>query len=103
MTNKEKYLAKVSKDETDTVKRARERIKNREWLKVSQEIALQVLNKLDDLVWTKQDLAEKMVSTEEDVSKIVSGKENLTLETILKLQRILNIRIMPKVKHFKDI
>ena len=94
MTNKEKYLAQVSKEETDTVKQARERIKNSDWLIFSQKIALRVLNKLDEIEWSQQKLAEEMNVTPQDITKIVSGKENLTLETITKLQKALNIVIL---------
>ena len=94
MTNKEKYLAQVSKEETDTVKQAREHIKNSDWLIFSQKIALRVLNKLDAMEWSQQKLAEEMNVTPQDITKIVSGKENLTLETITKLQKALNIVIL---------
>ena len=94
MTNKEKYLAQVSKDETDTVKEARERIKNREWLKVSREIALKVLNRLDEIEWSQEKLAEEMGVTPQDIRKIVSGKEYLTSETKIKLQKVLDIVIL---------
>ena len=38
--------------------------------------------------------AEEMNVTPQDITKIVSGKENLTLETITKLQKALNIVIL---------
>lgn len=48
MTNKENFKALVSKETTNTVERNRARIKNRSRLRESQQIALKVLNKLDE-------------------------------------------------------
>lgn len=94
MTNKEKFLALVSEEDPGTLERNRERIRNRAMLRESQQIALKVLLKLDDLGWSQKDLAEKMGVTPQQISKIVSGKENLTIETQIKLQNILDIPVL---------
>jgi len=94
MTNKEKFLALVSEENTDTMAKNKERIKNRAMLRESQQIALKVLLKLDDLCWTQKDLAAAMGVRPQQISKIVSGKENLTLETQVKLQTILDIPLL---------
>src|SRR6478736_4507698 len=91
MTNKERFLALVSKEKTDTLERNRERIKNREVLRESQRIAIKVLARLDELNLSQKDLADKMNVSPQHVSKIVSGKENFTLETLIKLESILGI------------
>jgi ribosome-binding protein aMBF1 (putative translation factor) len=93
MTNKEKFLALVSDDVTQTMARNQERIANRAWLYQSQEIAMSILDRLEDLDWTQRVLAEKMGVSPQQVNKIVKGKENLTLETLTKLQTILDIPI----------
>lgn len=94
MTNKEKFLALVSKEQTDTLERNRERIRNRAMLRESQKIALKVLLKLDELGWKQTDLAREMGVSAQQINKIVSGKENLTIETQIKLQTILNVPIL---------
>jgi transcriptional regulator with XRE-family HTH domain len=94
MTNKEKFLALVSKEQTDTLERNRERIRNRAMLRESQKIALKVLLKLDELGWKQTDLAREMGVSPQQITKIVSGKENLTIETQIKLQTILNVPIL---------
>lgn len=94
MTNKEKFLALVSEDDSKTLERNRERIRNRAMLRESQQIALKVLFRLDDLGWSQKDLAEKMKVSPQQISKIVSGKENLTIETQIKLQNILDIPVL---------
>lgn len=94
MINKEKFLALVSKEDSKTLERNNERIKNRAMSRESQQIALKVLLKLDNLGWTQKDLAEKMEVSPQQISKIVSGKENLTIETQIKLQNILDIPVL---------
>jgi len=72
----------------------KERIKHREMLRESRKIALKVLMKLDDLGMKQRELAELMQVSPQQISKIVSGNENLTIETQIKLQNILNIPIL---------
>jgi transcriptional regulator with XRE-family HTH domain len=94
MTNKEKFLALVSKEKTTTVEKNKERIKNRAMLRESQQIAIKVMVKLDELGWSQKDLANALEVSPQQVSKIISGKENLTIETQIKLQHILNIPVL---------
>lgn len=63
-------------------------------LRESQQIAVKVLKKLDDLGWTKKDLAEELGVSQQQITKIVSGKENLTIETQVKLQNALDIPVL---------
>jgi len=94
MSQNKKFKALVSKEKTSTLARNQERIKKREMLRASQAIALQVLNRLDELDWTQKRLAEELGVTPQMVNKIVRGKENLTLETIVKLQNALDIKLL---------
>ena len=91
MTNKDKFLALVSEDDSKVLDRNRDRIRNRAMLRESQQIALKVLLKLDELGWTQKELANRMDVSPQQVSKIVSGKENLTIESQIKLQTVLDI------------
>jgi transcriptional regulator with XRE-family HTH domain len=50
--------------------------------------------KLDELGMKQRELAELMQVSPQQISKIVSGNENLTIETQIKLQNILNIPIL---------
>ena len=73
---------------------------------MSQKIAIKVLMKLNELGWSQKDLAAKMEVSPQQVNKIVSGKENLTLETQEKLQCILDIPVLAsyyedKIKAFE--
>lgn len=94
MTNKEKFLQLVSEEDTKTLAEVKKRIKNRAMLRESQQIALKVLIKLDDLGWSQKDLAKEMGVSPQQITKIVSGKENLTIETQIKIQNILDIPVL---------
>lgn len=92
--NKEKFLDLVSKKKTDSSKRNKERIAKRAMLRESRNIAFKVLERLDELGWKQNKLAEVMGVSPPYVNKLVKGKENFTLETLVKLQQILNIPIL---------
>lgn len=94
MSNKEKFIALVSAETTNTVAKNRDRIKNRAMLRESQNIALKVLDKLEEIRWSQRKLAKEMGVTPQQITKIVKGQENLTLETQIKLQSILKIPIL---------
>ncbi len=94
MTNKEKFLALVSEEKTNTIEKNTLRIKNREMLRESQQIAIKVMKKLDQLGWSQKILAQKLGVRPQQITKIISGKENLTIETQIKLQNILEIPIL---------
>lgn len=102
MTNKEKFLALVSGSEPETMAEVKERNRNRAMLEESQDIALKVLMRLDELGWSQKDLAAKLEVSPQQVNKIVKGQENLTLATIVKLQDILNIGILSSYDEKKN-
>jgi ribosome-binding protein aMBF1 (putative translation factor) len=95
-TNREKFLSLVTEEDENTASRNDWRIANQDWLSVSQQIAFNVLEKLDELMWTQKDLADKMQVSPQYVSKLVRGKENFTLETLVKLVQVLGIEILIK-------
>lgn len=94
MRNKEKFNNLISREKANSVSINRDRIKNRARLRESQDIALKVLSKLDELNWSQRKLASELKVSPQQVSKIIKGKENLTLETVVKLQQVLDIPIL---------
>lgn len=94
MSNKEKFLKLVSGEDTQTLNEVKDRIRNRAMLRESQHIAIKVLARLDELGWNQKDLAASLSVSEQQVSKIVSGKENMTIETQIKLQNALDIPVL---------
>lgn len=93
-TKKDKFKQLVSNETTTTVGKNRNRIKNRAKLREAQQIALKVLTKLDELGWSQRTLATKMGVSPQQITKIVKGTENFTLETQIRLQEILDIPIL---------
>ena len=93
-SNREKFLALVSEIDTKTEEQAAWRIANRAWIHVSQDIAFDILERLDEWGWSQKDLAEKMGVSPQYVNKIVKGSENFTLESLVKLQTLLDIPIL---------
>ena len=70
------------------------RRKNRKWIRYSQWIALKVLERMKELNMTQKTLAEQLGCSQQYVSLLVKGSENLTLETISKLEEVLDIQIL---------
>lgn len=90
-TNREKFNKLVTSINTEIFKEVDNRISNRDWLRRSNRIAAKVLVTLKEQKMTQKDLAVKMNVTPQYINKLVKGGENLTIETITKLEKILNI------------
>lgn len=93
MANKENFIKFVKEKDTSAVKQIIYRAKNKDLIRESQYIALKILLRLCELKWTQVKLAKEMGVSPQQVNKIVRAKENNTTETLLKIQRILNIPI----------
>lgn len=93
----EKFLALVSDKTSDFEKKALWRKANKNWLKKSSGIAIKVLRALSDQGISQKRLAEKMEVSAQYINKIVKGSENLSLETISKLETALGIRLIEVV------
>lgn len=65
------------------------RKENRSWLMRSMQIALAVRKELRRAGMTQQELADKMGVSPQYVGRILKGRENLTLETVAKMERAL--------------
>ena len=94
-------LERLKKYESEAPSKWREeaeyRILNKRWLRYSQGIALSVLDKMVELGLTQKALAERMGCSQQYVSRIVKGRENLSLETIAKLEVALEVDIIGEV------
>lgn len=75
--NKNKFLNLVSGENTVTKETNDWRIANREQLRVSQQFAINLLTKLDEVGWTVEFLAEK---TKLPIQTIVKGQTLITPE-----------------------
>lgn len=97
----EAIIAKLRKHASPTPSKWREeaeyRRANRGWLRYSQQIALLMLNKMDELGIKQKQLAEMMDCSQQYISKILKGRENLSLETLTKIENALGISIIKEV------
>lgn len=94
MNNLNEKLTSLASDQTSDWKAgAQYRRGNRDWLKKSADIAIFVLEAMKAQNLSQKDLAEKLNVSPQQISKIVEGQENLTLETITNLEKALGIRI----------
>lgn len=74
--------------------RAEWRRANRSWIRHSQEIAVQMLDQMTKMHLTQTALAERMGCTQQYVSKVLKGQENLSLETITKIEEALDLTLL---------
>jgi ribosome-binding protein aMBF1 (putative translation factor) len=79
---------------TDWQSKSQWRRDNRCWLHYSGVIALKIIHRLKETGISKRELASKMGCSPQYVSKLVKGSENLTLETIARLENVLKIDII---------
>jgi ribosome-binding protein aMBF1 (putative translation factor) len=91
---KEKLSTLASEQPSDWKAKAKFRRDNHEWLKKSATIAVRVLDTLKAQNISQKELAERMNVSPQQISKIVKGQENLTLETISNLEIALGIQII---------
>lgn len=77
--------------------RAEWRRENKSWLRHSQKIAMMMLEKMETLGLTQRALAERMGCSQQYVSRILKGHENLSIETMCKIEEALELAILPQV------
>ena len=70
------------------------RQRNSRWLLYSAMISLQVKNRMKEMGVTQVALAEKLNCTQQHISMMLKGNANLTLETISKLEKALDMDII---------
>ena len=71
---------------------------NKDWLQRSQEIALRMLKSMDEQNLTQRALAERMGCTQQYISKVLKGQENLSLETLVKIEDALGIELLVRTR-----
>ena len=95
---KKKTLEFLETHQSETPSKWREeaewRRDNWSWLQHSQKIAVKVLLQMKQQGLTQKGLAERMNCTQQYVSKILKGKENMSLETLSKLEDALDISLI---------
>ena len=94
-------VQKLSEHKSSTPSRWREkaefRAANKSWLRYSQHIAMMMLDKMEEQGLTQKTLAEKMGCSQQYVSKILKGRENLSIETLCKIETALELSLLPQM------
>ena len=97
---KQKMLEFLESHKSETPSTWREeaewRRDNWSWLQYSQKIAVKILLRMKQTGLTQQALAERMNCSQQYVSKILKGNENLSLDTLSKLEEVLGMNLLSK-------
>lgn len=94
MSTIQEKLNKVVSKKSDWLEKAEWEIANEDWLNKSAKIAIKILRTIRAKDITQLQLAEMLNVSPQQISKIVKGQENLTLETIAKLEKALDIKLV---------
>lgn len=89
-----KFEELVSDEKSNWLEKALWRKTNKKWLDQSAKVALNVLEALSEKGWSQKRLAEEMKVSSQQINKIVKGKQNLTFETVAKIEVALNISLV---------
>ncbi|MGM9740566.1 MAG: helix-turn-helix domain-containing protein [Candidatus Cryptobacteroides sp.] len=94
-------ISRLKQHQSSTPSKWREnaewRMKNKSWLRYSQRIAMMMLDKMEEMNMSQRQLSELMGCSQQYVSKVLKGQENLSLETITKIEGCLDIQILPQL------
>lgn len=94
---KDKILQHSVKDR-EWKERVRGRQQEEDWTSLSFQIAVKILRHLRGNNISQKSVAEKLNCSPQYLSKLLKGKENLTLETIWKLQTVLGITLIEVIE-----
>lgn len=92
-------INKIASGEISTWKKeAIERKSNNDWINRSFKIAVRILREIRSQKpqngMTQKKLADEMGVSPQYINKVLKGKENLTLETISKIESVLGITLI---------
>lgn len=93
--NKENFRKLISNEKSGWLEKAKQRKENKAWINRSSKIAVRILRAIREQKpvngMTQAKLAEEMGVSAQYINKVVKGQENLTLETIAKIEHVLGI------------
>ena len=73
---------------------ARWRRDNRDWLRLSQRVAVLLISYMKREHLTQVAMAERLGCSQQYVSRILKGTENLTIETLSKIEQATDMRLL---------
>lgn len=83
-------------------KQAQSEVQKWAWKKYAFGIAIKAKSRMESLGMTQKQLAEKMGCSQQYISLLLKGNENLTLETIAKIETILEISLLGECIYFDE-
>jgi transcriptional regulator with XRE-family HTH domain len=92
--NNERLNKLISKERPGWMDQADYYEVNKEWLDKSALIAIKILSSLRSQASTQRALADNIGVTPQYINKVVKGQENLSLETICKIEGALGISLI---------
>ncbi len=97
-TKMDKVLDFLKSHQSPTPSRWREEAEWRQanwgWLRYSQYIAIRMMSRMEELHITQTALAERMNCSQQYISKVLKGQENLSLESIWRIESVLGIDLV---------
>lgn len=94
MSNLEILHNLSSGNTSNWINEAEFRLQNKYWLDKTRLLALLVLKKLKELNLTKQEFAEKCNLHVDEIEAIVTGKFDICISVIVKIEKLLDIEII---------
>lgn len=97
---RDEAIARLSRYQSATPSEWREKeavyqtAESKGWLRYSRKIAIKTAMAMKYQNISRQELAKRMGCSPQYVSRLLKGEENLSLETICKLEEALNIVIL---------
>lgn len=101
-------LKKSSKSDKKWIEKAKYRKKNSAWLDISFAIAVKIMSKLkenkklNEFPQSQKQLAKALDCSPQYVNKLLKGTENLQIETITRIEGILDL-ILIEVPEFETM
>ena len=90
----DKIKSYISEEPSNWLEQAERYESNKEWLDKSALIAIKILSTLRSQSITQKKLAESIGVSPQYINKVVKGQENLSLETICKIEKSLGISLI---------
>ncbi len=94
---KNKLTDTLADNKSNWQSKAEWREANKAWLRHSRQIALKINKALKAQGLTQKQLAERLEVSPQQISKLLKGTENMTLETIAKLELALGVALIGEV------
>lgn len=73
---------------------ATSRRQNRSWLALSTKIAISIRYALRKKEMTQADLATLLGTTSQNIAKMLSGKQNFTIQSVCRIEQLLGINLI---------